>query len=182
MPTYFNFITLVFYFSFLKNICTYQLKEQSFISFHKSLLKSPIEKCNKNVRRHIKYRHNVKLLDESIKNNEHIIQLTPAAEQKISELVQSSGDAILILKLLVTNGGCKGLQYKLNPITKVEIEMDDYIQQFPDLKFILAIDATSVIYVFNNTLDYSTDLINGGFKFINPNASKKCGCGKSFNV
>ncbi|SBT71648.1 iron-sulfur assembly protein, putative [Plasmodium malariae] len=123
------------------------------------------------------------LVDESIKNNEHIIKLTDNAKNKIEQLVkEKEGKENLILKLSVKNGGCKGLQYKLNPIKKDEIEADDYIQQFEDLQFILSIEATSVIYIYNNILDYSNDLINGGFKFINPNATKKCGCGKSFNV
>ncbi|KOB87809.1 hypothetical protein PFDG_04331 [Plasmodium falciparum Dd2] len=114
--------------------------------------------------------------------NEHIIKITDNAPNKIKELQKECNDDYLILKLYVENGGCKGLKYKLNPIKKNEIEEDDYIQQFDELKFILSIDSTSVIYIYNNTLDYSNDLISGGFKFINPNATKKCGCGKSFNV
>jgi Fe-S cluster assembly iron-binding protein IscA len=31
-------------------------------------------------------------------------------------------------------------------------------------------------------LDYSDELIGGGFKFTNPNAEASCGCGKSFGV
>ncbi|SCQ16439.1 iron-sulfur assembly protein, putative [Plasmodium ovale] len=124
-----------------------------------------------------------RLVDESVKNNEHIIKLTDNAKKKIMQLVtEGKNGENLILRLSVQNGGCKGLQYKLNPIKTDEIEADDYVQQFDDLKFILSIDATSVIYIYNNILDYSSDLINGGFKFINPNATKKCGCGKSFNV
>ncbi|GAW81330.1 iron-sulfur cluster assembly accessory protein [Plasmodium gonderi] len=122
------------------------------------------------------------LVDKSIKSNEHIIKLTNNAQKKIKQLATETDGDSLILKLSVKNGGCKGLQYKLNPIMKDEIEEDDYIQQFEELMFILCIDATSVIYIYNNILDYSNDLINGGFKFINPNATKKCGCGKSFNV
>ncbi|CAD2099140.1 iron-sulfur assembly protein, putative [Plasmodium vinckei lentum] len=122
------------------------------------------------------------VVDESIKSNEHIIKLTDNAKNKIKQLATETEDKNLILKLCVENGGCKGLKYKLNPIKKEEIEADDYIQQFDELKFILSIDSTSVIYIYNNILDYSNDLINGGFKFINPNATKKCGCGKSFNV
>ncbi|SBT77443.1 iron-sulfur assembly protein, putative [Plasmodium ovale] len=134
----------------------------------------------KNLRKFINRR---RLVDESVKNNEHIIKLTDNAKNKIMQLVsEGKNGENLILRLSVQNGGCKGLQYKLNPIKKDEIEADDYVQQFDELKFILSIDATSVIYIYNNILDYSSDLINGGFKFINPNATKKCGCGKSFNV
>ncbi|SPJ09071.1 iron-sulfur assembly protein,putative [Plasmodium sp. DRC-Itaito] len=129
-----------------------------------------------------KFVNRIKLLDDTIKSNEYIIKITDNATNKIKELQKECNDDYLILKLYVENGGCKGLKYKLNPIKKNEIEEDDYIQQFDELKFILSIDSTSVIYIYNNTLDYSNDLISGGFKFINPNATKKCGCGKSFNV
>ncbi|CRG92995.1 iron-sulfur assembly protein, putative [Plasmodium gallinaceum] len=165
-----------FYFSIALKIIN-ALRMSVFTSYINSLNTFP----NKNKLRR-KYMNRLKLVDESIKNNEHIIKLTDNAERKIKELVKEKEEDFLILKLFVQNGGCKGLQYKLNPIKKDEIEDDDYIQQFENLRFILSIDSTSVIYVFNNTLDYNNDLINGGFKFINPNATKKCGCGKSFNI
>jgi iron-sulfur cluster assembly 1 len=34
--------------------------------------------------------------------------------------------------------------------------------------------------MFGMELDYSDALIGGGFLFQNPNATKTCGCGKSF--
>ncbi|CDU19569.1 iron-sulfur assembly protein, putative [Plasmodium yoelii] len=147
----------------------------------RSYIYTPNKYINNNVMDR-KFIRRLNAVDESIKNNEHIIKLTDNAKNKIKQLVTEIEDKNLILKLCVENGGCKGLKYKLNPIKKEDIEPDDYIQQFDELKFILSIDSTSVIYIYNNILDYSNDLINGGFKFINPNATKKCGCGKSFNV
>ena len=44
------------------------------------------------------------------------------------------------------------------------------------------IDPKSLLYLFGLQLDYSTELIGGGFNFQNPNAETTCGCGKSFNV
>ncbi|CRH00437.1 iron-sulfur assembly protein, putative [Plasmodium relictum] len=170
------FVHTFIYFSILVKVIN-ALRMNVFTSY----IHSPNTFLNNNKYRR-KYNYRLKLVDESIKNNEHIIKLTNSAETKIKQLVKEKEGDLLILKLFVQNGGCKGLQYKLNPIKKDEIEDDDYIQQFENLRFILCIDATSVIYVFNNTLDYSNDLMNGGFKFINPNATKKCGCGKSFNI
>lgn len=34
--------------------------------------------------------------------------------------------------------------------------------------------------MYGMELDYSDALIGGGFAFQNPNATKTCGCGKSF--
>ena len=43
-------------------------------------------------------------------------------------------------------------------------------------------DPKSLLYLFGMELDYSNELIGGGFKFSNPNADSTCGCGKSFSV
>mmetsp|Transcript_14015 Transcript_14015/g.39631 ORF Transcript_14015/g.39631 Transcript_14015/m.39631 type:complete len:82 (-) Transcript_14015:208-453(-) len=43
-------------------------------------------------------------------------------------------------------------------------------------------DPKSLLYLFGMELDYSHELIGGGFKFTNPNAESTCGCGKSFSV
>ena len=31
-------------------------------------------------------------------------------------------------------------------------------------------------------VDFSSDILNGGFKIVNPNAERTCGCGTSFSV
>ncbi|KAH0453290.1 hypothetical protein IEQ34_017614 [Dendrobium chrysotoxum] len=44
----------------------------------------------------------------------------------------------------------------------------------------LVCDPKSLLYVYGMQLDFSDALIGGGFSFKNPNATKTCGCGKSF--
>lgn len=48
--------------------------------------------------------------------------------------------------------------------------------------FKLVCDPKSLLYLFGMKLDYSNELVGGGFKFQNPNADSTCGCGKSFGV
>jgi len=48
--------------------------------------------------------------------------------------------------------------------------------------FEIVVDPKSLLYLFGLRLDYSSELIGGGFKFENPNADAACGCGKSFNA
>ena len=43
-------------------------------------------------------------------------------------------------------------------------------------------DPKSLLYLFGLTLDHSDELIGGGYKFTNPNASSSCGCGTSFSI
>ena len=43
-------------------------------------------------------------------------------------------------------------------------------------------DVKSWIYVRGCEIDFSSDLLNGGFKVNNPNATRTCGCGISFSA
>ena len=43
-------------------------------------------------------------------------------------------------------------------------------------------DPKSYLYLNGTEVDYSDDLLNGGFVFHNPNAKKSCGCGASFST
>jgi iron-sulfur cluster assembly protein len=44
------------------------------------------------------------------------------------------------------------------------------------------VDPKSYLFLGGMTLDYSTDLLNGGFRFLNPNAKRTCSCGTSFSA
>jgi iron-sulfur cluster assembly accessory protein len=43
-------------------------------------------------------------------------------------------------------------------------------------------DGTSFRYLKGLSIDYTTDLVKAGFRFLNPNAVSSCGCGSSFAV
>lgn len=58
-------------------------------------------------------------------------------------------------------------------------EMDEIIN-LPDLKVV--IDKKSVLYLFGTELQYSSGLNGKGFQWVNPNASRTCGCGESFSL
>ena len=46
----------------------------------------------------------------------------------------------------------------------------------------LVVNVKSLIYLRGMKIDFSSDILSGGFKFVNPNASRTCGCGTSFSV
>lgn len=50
----------------------------------------------------------------------------------------------------------------------------------PFFTYFSVCDPKSLLFIFGMQLDYSDALIGGGFSFKNPNATKTCGCGKSF--
>ena len=40
----------------------------------------------------------------------------------------------------------------------------------------------SYVYLIGTEVDFSDDLLNGGFRFNNPQSNRECGCGISFSV
>jgi iron-sulfur cluster assembly accessory protein len=44
------------------------------------------------------------------------------------------------------------------------------------------IDGDSIPYLRDATLDFSDGLTGAGFRVVNPNASRTCGCGSSFET
>ena len=81
------------------------------------------------------------------------------------------------LRLGVQGGGCSGLTYNIrfdaHPRERDRVFNFDGVRVFVDPK--------SFIYLHGMTLDYQETLMKQGFEFVNPNASKSCGCGTSFS-
>ena len=82
------------------------------------------------------------------------------------------------LRLGVQGGGCSGLSYNIRFDTQPRER--DRIFQFSDVR--VFVDPKSFIYLHGMTLDYQETLMQQGFVFVNPQASKSCGCGTSFSA
>jgi iron-sulfur cluster assembly protein len=78
----------------------------------------------------------------------------------------------------VKGGGCSGLTYQLD--FDNESQAGDMVFGDDDLKVVC--DMKSFLYLCGTELDFSDGLNGKGFNFINPNASRTCGCGESFAV
>jgi iron-sulfur cluster assembly protein len=107
---------------------------------------------------------------------EAIVQVTPLAHTKMQALLADQGQKAI--RLGVLGGGCAGLQYDMKP-TDERME-GDFIQDANGI--ILYIHPVAVAYLKGTTIDFSEAMVDGGFKFFNPNASNTCGCGTSFGV
>lgn len=107
-----------------------------------------------------------------------IVTLTEAAMQEVKRLLDIQGITEGGLRLGVKGGGCSGLSYTINFDDK--IGEFDTVAETEGVKVI--VDAKSAIYLTGMQLDYQKDLVSGAFKFVNPNASKTCGCGESFSA
>jgi len=104
-----------------------------------------------------------------------MISLSENAVSKIKQL--SSEKPGKGLRVKVVGGGCSGLQYRMeldDPKERDKVFERDGAQ--------LIVDKKSFLYLNGSELDYSEELMAWGFKVVNPNAKRTCGCGESFVV
>ncbi len=108
---------------------------------------------------------------------ESLVRLTEAAGTKVRSLIarEAQGD---YLRIAITGGGCNGLSYKLK--FAQEPKKGDILVRSAGCQVL--VDARTALYLKGTVLDYSSQLIAGGFKFTNPNAKASCSCGESFSV
>jgi len=109
-------------------------------------------------------------------NSATIVEITEAAATKAKAVIANSENKGI--RISVTGGGCAGLQYDLKPeIAPLEhdIVIDAYGVAFYLHPMVLP-------YIKGTKIDFSNAMMDGGFKFINPNATNTCGCGTSFGV
>ena len=128
---------------------------------------------------------NVKI-EEKIKTSDDGkgILITNDAIEQISSLLKSQTDK-KALRVGVRSGGCSGMSYTMDFIGGDEINSDDKVYDYSlnsEQTFRVISDPKSLLYIYGMQLDFSKDLIGGGFNFVNPNASQTCGCGSSFAV
>jgi len=106
------------------------------------------------------------------------LSLTEVAVEKVKEVLAREGLPQGGLRVAVTGGGCSGFQYQLS--LDGSARDDDTVIEQDGVK--LFVDPISQQYVHGTVLDYVSGLHGAGFKFVNPNATRTCGCGSSFSA
>ncbi|MEC4812688.1 MAG: iron-sulfur cluster assembly accessory protein [Scytonema sp. PMC 1069.18] len=106
-----------------------------------------------------------------------MIQLSVAAAREISRLKSKQQQTNVKFRLAVKPGGCSGWYYEMS--FDDATHLGDRVFECHGIQ--VAIDPESVEYVNGMTVDYSEDLMGGGFRFHNPQADSTCGCGNSFS-
>lgn len=110
-----------------------------------------------------------------------MITISPEALEHLNDIIREEkiDTNTHYLRVGVKGGGCSGLSYIMD-FDDNKTDMDEVIEINDNLKVI--IDKKSVLYLFGTELQYSSGLNGKGFQWINPNASRTCGCGESFAV
>lgn len=108
-----------------------------------------------------------------------MINVTDKAKEEIVTLLSGEGKSLdHNIRVSVKGGGCSGLMYDLS----FDPEIQDADEVFEDKGVKILVDKKSLLYLLGTTLDFSDGLNGKGFQFVNPNASRTCGCGESFSV
>jgi iron-sulfur cluster assembly accessory protein len=107
-----------------------------------------------------------------------MINVTQNAARQLRILLQTqketSGKG---LRVQIAKGGCSGLHYEM---ALDEKKQGDAVVERDGVEFF--IDNDSAAYLRGATLDFREGLTGTGFQIVNPNASRTCGCGTSFEV
>ena len=112
------------------------------------------------------------------------IFITSTAMTQLSQLCRQQGEN-KVLRVGVRSGGCSGMSYTMDFVPSSDINDGDEVYEYVALEgvtFQVVCDPKSLLYIYGMQLDFSTELIGGGFNFTNPNATQTCGCGSSFAV
>lgn len=107
-----------------------------------------------------------------------MITINETAKEHILEIMKKDNLTTdkFNLRVGVKGGGCSGLSYVMD--FDDQVNETDEVVDLGDLKVV--IDKKSVLYLFGTELQYSSGLNGKGFQWVNPNASRTCGCGESF--
>jgi len=108
-----------------------------------------------------------------------MITVTDSAARKVKELLEAEGATDLALRVAVRPGGCSGFSYEM--FFDGDITPEDEQAQFGNDQVKVVVDSASAQLLLGATLDYKDGLNEAGFAITNPNASRSCGCGKSFS-
>lgn len=106
------------------------------------------------------------------------VTLTPAAEERIADLMRNAPEGTIGVKLSTPRRGCSGLAYSVDYVSAA-VAFDERIETPGGTFFI---DGGSVLYLVGSIMDWVEDEFAAGFVFTNPNATGSCGCGESFTV
>jgi iron-sulfur cluster assembly protein len=107
-----------------------------------------------------------------------MVTVTETAAIKLNSLIEESGFTTPYVRVAVKGGGCSGLSYDLSFDT--DQHPTDTLVEDKGVKIL--VDNKSLLYLFGTELEYSGGLNGKGFQFVNPNASRTCGCGESFSL
>jgi iron-sulfur cluster assembly protein len=107
-----------------------------------------------------------------------LVNITDKAAEKAKALLAARELPEGALRVFVAGGGCSGYQYGMALARSAE--EDDLVLERSGVRIL--IDPESAQYLEGAEIDYIEDVMKSGFSIYNPNATKSCACGSSFQT
>src|SRR3954469_21736983 len=101
-----------------------------------------------------------------------MITISERAVTELKDLMTTQSKESGALRVWVAGGGCSGLSYGM-ALDDAEPEEGDNVYEHNGIK--IYVDALSLNYMDGSVVDYVDDVLGGGFKIENPNATSSCG-------
>ena len=105
-----------------------------------------------------------------------LVTITDAASEKAKALLEARDLPEGALRVFVAGGGCSGYQYGMALARTTE--EDDIVMEHGGVRIV--VDPESSQYLEGAEIDYVDEVMKSGFSIYNPNATKSCACGSSF--
>ena len=109
---------------------------------------------------------------------EAVVSITDKAAEKAAALLKDRGIEDGALRVFVVGGGCSGYQYGM--AIAQGTEEGDIVLERAGVKVL--VDQESAPLMRGAEIDYVDDIMKSGFTIFNPNATKGCACGSSFQT
>ena len=110
--------------------------------------------------------------------SKQVITLSDRAAERVKEIIASSKEPIVGVRVGVESGGCAGMSYVME-YAKSTNPNDEIIE---DTGVKVLIDPKAIMYLLGTEMDYKKEELASTFVFKNPNETERCGCGESFKI
>ena len=107
-----------------------------------------------------------------------VVSLSPAAAERVREIIARSQTPIAGLRVGVKNGGCAGQEYVLDYAETVD-PLDEVVT---DQGVTILVEPSAVLFLLGTVIDYEVTRLSSKFVFRNPNQTDACGCGESVTI
>jgi iron-sulfur cluster assembly protein len=107
-----------------------------------------------------------------------VVSLTPAAADRVREIIARSESPIAGLRVGIKNGGCAGQEYVLEYAQEIG-PLDEVVT---DQGVTILVEPSAVLFLLGTVVDYEVTRLSSKFVFRNPNQTDACGCGESVTI
>ncbi len=108
------------------------------------------------------------------------LSLTEQAAAEVKRIIEDQKfEEGTLLRVGIAGGGCSGFSYSLGFDKNYDASQDTKIEQHG---VTMVVDKKSALFLEGTTVDFYEGIDRRGFTFNNPNATKTCGCGHSFQA